>query len=98
MTNEMIKGKVENCSFALSNTGHWHLIGNIYGHPTIPDGHLMTSSRVLSFAADEQNKEKCFVVTRNSVYEINLETAQFGPEELITVLMTVEGIDEKEIN
>ena len=59
--------EIKNGYFVLSNTKHWHLVGDIYGDKRFPDGMNIVTSRIISIGASEKN---AIVKTRNSEYLI----------------------------
>ena len=59
--------EIKNGYFVLSNTKHWHLVGDIYGDKRFPDGVDIVTSRVISINAIGKD---AIVKTRNSGYLI----------------------------
>ena len=59
--------EVENGYFILSNTEHWHLVGNVYGDKRFYDGMEIVTSRIISINAIEKD---AIVKTKNSEYLI----------------------------
>ena len=59
--------EIKNGYFVLSNTKHWHLVGDIYGDKRFPDGANIVTSRIISINAIEKD---AIVKTRNSEYLI----------------------------
>ncbi len=94
MNTTILKGYMENATFILSNTGHYHLAGNMYQHPHIPDGHFAYTSRVLDI---QFNDGLMFVQTNNSVYEVNMLRAQCTPTDVEKVMASIEANAESEV-
>lgn len=61
----------------LQEKDHYHLVGNVYGHEIYEDGTGVISSRIIKV---DRKEEKLFISTRNSVYEIDIETCNFQSE------------------
>lgn len=59
--------EIKNGYFVLSNTKHWHLVGDIYRDKRFPDGANIVTSRIISINAIEKG---AIVKTRNSEYLI----------------------------
>lgn len=59
--------EIKNGYFVLSNTKHWHLVGDIYGDKRFLDGTNIVTSRIVSINAIEKD---AIVKTKNSEYLI----------------------------
>ena len=59
--------EIRNGDFVLSNTKHWHLVGDVYGDKRFPDGANIVTSRIISIHGIEKD---VIVKTRNSEYLI----------------------------
>lgn len=59
--------EIKNGYFVLSNTKHWHLVGDIYGDKRFLDGTNIVTSRIISINAIEKD---AIVKTKNSEYLI----------------------------
>lgn len=57
--------EVKNGYFILSNTEHWHLVGNVYGDKRFYDGMEIVTSRIISLEISGKN---LVVTTKNSKY------------------------------
>ena len=57
--------EVKNGYFILSNTEHWHLVGNVYGDKRFYDGMEIVTSRIISLEVSGKN---LVVTTKNSKY------------------------------
>ena len=58
---------LKNGYFVLSNTKHWHLVGDVYGDKRFLNGTNIVTSRIISINAIEKD---AIVKTRNSEYLI----------------------------
>ena len=59
--------EIRNVYFVLSDTKHWHLVGDIYGDKRFFDGMNVVTSRISSINAIEKD---AIVKTKNSEYLI----------------------------
>lgn len=59
--------EIKNGYFVLSNTKHWHLVGDIYGDKRFLNGTNVVTSRIISINSIEKD---AIVKTRNSEYLI----------------------------
>lgn len=59
--------EIKNGYFVLSNTKHWHLVGDIYGDKRFLNGMNVVTSRIISINGIEND---AIVKTRNSEYLI----------------------------
>lgn len=57
--------EIKNGYFILSNTEHWHLVGNVYNDKRFYDGMNIVTSRIISL---EVSGENLVVTTKNSRY------------------------------
>ena len=57
--------EVKNGYFILSNTEHWHLVGNVYRDKRFYDGMEIVTSRIISLEVSGKN---LVITTKNSKY------------------------------
>ncbi len=88
MTNLKVNGVFSDAMFELSNTGHWHLGGFIEGHPTIPDGHLTKTSRVLEIlpSSPEEGDDYIYIRTKNNLYAVETKTLHASITEIAIII------------
>ena len=67
-------------TYLIPHGDHYHVMGEVYGHSQYIDGTNICTSRVVSFNRDESYLK---IKTRNSVYEIDLDTCHFDEYELL---------------
>jgi len=86
----MVKGIIYNAEFYLSNTQHYHAYGVITGHPTIPDGHHINTSRITDMGITKDGAY-IIILTKNSVYLLDTETMDLDIEYLSDMFLRVNG-------
>ena len=89
----IVDGIIEEAMFEMSNTGHWHLGGFTKGHNSIPDGHLMTTSRVLNLLPCDVDEGNSFIlaVTKHSTYALDTHTLHASIAEVEQILIDLMG-------
>ena len=84
---------LKNACFLDSGKGHYHLVGNVYGHECYDDGTGVISSRVIKL---EREGGKLEVKTKNSIYEIDIDTCNFQ-KDMLAEVEKLEGDENGEV-
>lgn len=84
---------LKNACFLDSGKGHYHLVGNVYGHESYDDGTGVISSRIIKL---EREGGKLEVKTKNSTYEIDIDTCNFQ-KDMLAEVEKLEGDENGEV-